>query len=183
MNFPTSLLGQRPKATDVSPWYGVYHEVHEDHEEFYNQIISTTGFHTPWSTKGKSCRFSPLWSNGLRLQEGTPIGAVPAASRRVSLIIKFYFVSFVLFVVIFLSRYNLLSLCENVQCRISPFFRSKPLRLESEYGLARGRKVKSVGETPVGSWVLIRDRSREFGSTRQLSSLPPVFPSGGVWGG
>ncbi len=24
MNVPTSLLGQRPKATDVSPWYGVY---------------------------------------------------------------------------------------------------------------------------------------------------------------
>ena len=44
---------------------------------------------------------------------GNPIGAVPAASRGVSLIIKFYFVSFVLFVVIFLSRYNpAFSLCE-----------------------------------------------------------------------
>ncbi len=42
---------------------------------------------------------------------GNPIGAVPAASRGVSLMIKFYFVSFVLFVVIFLSCYNLLSLC------------------------------------------------------------------------
>jgi len=27
-----------------------------------NQVISTTGFETPWSTKGKSYRFSPLWS-------------------------------------------------------------------------------------------------------------------------
>jgi len=25
-----------------------------------NQFISTTGFESPWSTKGKSCRFSPL---------------------------------------------------------------------------------------------------------------------------
>jgi hypothetical protein len=53
---------------------------------------------------------------------GNPIGAVPAASSGVSLIIKFYFVSFVLFVVIFLYRYNLLSLCENVLYRMSPFF-------------------------------------------------------------
>ncbi len=30
-------------------------------------------------------------------------------------------VSFVFFVVIFLSRYNLLSLCENVECRMSHF--------------------------------------------------------------
>ena len=48
---------------------------------------------------------------------GNPVGAVPAASRGVSLIIKFYFVSFVLFVVIFLSRYNLLTLSENVLYR------------------------------------------------------------------
>ncbi len=42
---------------------------------------------------------------------GKPIGGLPPASRGVSSIIKFYFVSFVLFVVIFLSRYNPLSLC------------------------------------------------------------------------
>ena len=40
---------------------------------------------------------------------GYPIGNVPAASRRISLIIRFHFVSFVLFVVIFLSRYYLLT--------------------------------------------------------------------------
>ncbi len=40
---------------------------------------------------------------------GNPIGNVSAASRRISLIIRFHFVSFVLFVVIFLSRYNLLT--------------------------------------------------------------------------
>ena len=84
------------------------------------------GFHTPWSTKGKSCRFSPLWSNGPRLHGGNPIGAVPAASRGVSLIIKFYFVSFVLFVVIFLSHYNLHILCENVLYWMSLFLRSSP---------------------------------------------------------
>ncbi len=61
---------------------------------------------------------------------GNPIGAVPAASRGVSLIIKFYFVSFVIFVVVFLSRYNLPSLCENVECGISPFLRSEPIGCE-----------------------------------------------------
>ncbi len=61
---------------------------------------------------------------------GNPIGAVPAASRGVSLIIKFYFVSFVIFVVVFLSRYNLPSLCENVECGISPFLRSESIGCE-----------------------------------------------------
>jgi hypothetical protein len=56
---------------------------------------------------GKSYRFSPLWSNGPQLHGGNPIGNVPAPSR--GIIIKFFFVSFVLFVVIFLSRYILLS--------------------------------------------------------------------------
>jgi len=51
------------------------------------------------------------WEELPLLPFGNPIGAVPAASRGVSLIIKFYSVSFVLFVVIFLSRYNPLSLC------------------------------------------------------------------------
>ncbi len=78
----------------------VYHEVHEDHEEFNNLIISTTGFQIPWLTKGKSYRFSPLWSNGPRLHGGNLIGKVSAASH--GIIIKLFFVSFVLFVVIFL---------------------------------------------------------------------------------
>ncbi len=47
---------------------------------------------------------------------GNPIGAVPAASRGVSLIIKFYFVSFVLFVVIFLSYYNNKLSCDWFTC-------------------------------------------------------------------
>ena len=34
MNVPTSLYGKRPKATDVSPWYGVYIES-IDVEGFY----------------------------------------------------------------------------------------------------------------------------------------------------
>ena len=39
---------------------------------------------------------------------------------------KFHFVPFVLFVVIFLSRFILLSPCENVDCRISAFFTVAP---------------------------------------------------------
>ncbi len=58
---------------------------------------------------------------------GYPIGNVSAASRRISLIIRFHFVSFVLFVVIFLSRYKLLTLSENVLYRMSPFFGADPL--------------------------------------------------------
>ncbi len=42
------------------------------------------------------------------------------------LIIKFYFVSFVLFVVIFPYRYNLHILCENVLYWMSLFLRSRP---------------------------------------------------------
>ncbi len=49
----------------------------------------------------------------------------------VSLKIKFYFVSFVLFVVIFLYRYNLHILCENVLYRMSPSVRSRPPRLRT----------------------------------------------------
>ena len=66
---------------------------------------------------------------------------MPPASREVSLIIKFYFVSFVLFVLIFLSRYNLLSLCENVLYRVSPFLRSRPPRLQTKCALPPPRKV------------------------------------------
>ncbi len=45
-----------------------------------NQVISNTGFESPCSTKGKSCRFSPpLWSNGSRLRGGNPIDFVPAS--------------------------------------------------------------------------------------------------------
>jgi len=44
-----------------------------------NQIISNTGFESPCSTNGASCRFSPLWSNGPRLHGGNPIGFVPAS--------------------------------------------------------------------------------------------------------
>jgi hypothetical protein len=62
---------------------------------------------------GKSYRFSPLWSNGSQLHGGNPIGNVPAPSRGV--VIKFFFVSFLLFVVIFLSRWNLPSVREDVQ--------------------------------------------------------------------
>ncbi len=43
---------------------------------FCNQITSTTGFETLWSTKGKSCRFSCF---------EYPFGFVPAANRGVSL--------------------------------------------------------------------------------------------------
>ncbi len=42
----------------------------------------------------------PLWSNGPQLHGETPIGKVLAASH--GIIIKLFFVSFVLFVVIFL---------------------------------------------------------------------------------
>ena len=38
MNVLNYLRGQCPKPTDVGPWYGVYHEVHEDHEGFHNLI-------------------------------------------------------------------------------------------------------------------------------------------------
>ncbi len=38
------------------------------------QVISNTGFESPCSTNGESCRFSPLWSNGPRLHGGNPIG-------------------------------------------------------------------------------------------------------------
>ncbi len=41
------------------------------------------GFESPCSTNGESCRFSPLWSNGLRLHGGNPIGFVPASRGRV----------------------------------------------------------------------------------------------------
>ncbi len=44
-----------------------------------NQVISNTGFESPCSTKGESCRFSPLWSNGPQLHGGNPIGFVPAS--------------------------------------------------------------------------------------------------------
>jgi len=44
-----------------------------------NQVISTTGFESPCLTKGESCRFSPLWSNGPQLHGGNPIGFVPAS--------------------------------------------------------------------------------------------------------
>jgi hypothetical protein len=39
-----------------------------------NQVISNVGFESPRSTKGESCRFSPLWSNGPQLHGGNPIG-------------------------------------------------------------------------------------------------------------
>ncbi len=45
----------------------------------------------------------------LLLPFGYPIGNVSAASRRISLVIRFHFVSFVPFVVIFLSQYNQLT--------------------------------------------------------------------------
>ena len=57
---------------------------------------------------------------------GYPIGNVSAASHRISLIIRFHFVSFVLFVVIFLYRYNPLTLCENILYRMPHFLRSRP---------------------------------------------------------
>ncbi len=44
-----------------------------------NRVISNTGFESPCSTKGESCCFSPLWSNGPRLHGGNPIGFVPAS--------------------------------------------------------------------------------------------------------
>ncbi len=43
------------------------------------QVISITGFESPCSTTGESCRFSPLWCNGPRLHGGNPIGFVPAS--------------------------------------------------------------------------------------------------------
>jgi hypothetical protein len=51
-------------------------------ERFYklrNQVISNTGFESPCLTKGKSCRVSPLWSNGPQLHGGIPIGFLPAS--------------------------------------------------------------------------------------------------------
>ncbi|MEE8074735.1 MAG: hypothetical protein V3T60_03825, partial [Candidatus Binatia bacterium] len=44
-----------------------------------------TGFESPCSTNGASCRFSPLWSNGPRLHGGNPIGFVPASRGGVTL--------------------------------------------------------------------------------------------------
>ncbi len=44
-----------------------------------NQVRSNTGFESPCSTNGESCRFSPLWSNGPRLHGGNPIGFLPAS--------------------------------------------------------------------------------------------------------
>ncbi len=61
----------------------------------------------------------------LRLHGGNPLGKVPAASH--GIIIKLFFVSFVLFVVIFLSRFNLYSLWENVQRRVRPKNQNFPL--------------------------------------------------------
>ncbi len=54
-----------------------------------NQIISNTGFESPCSTNGASCRFSPLWSNGPRLHGGNPIGFVPASRGGVYIESKF----------------------------------------------------------------------------------------------
>jgi len=44
-----------------------------------NQVISNTGFESPWLTKGESCHFFPLWSNGPQLHGGNSIGFVPAS--------------------------------------------------------------------------------------------------------
>ncbi len=43
------------------------------------KLYRTRGLKPPCSTKGESCRFSPLWSNGPRLPFGNPIGFVPAS--------------------------------------------------------------------------------------------------------
>jgi len=52
------------------PWYrwirgsDAYAPGDRPRESAWNQVISNTGYESPCSTKGKSCRFSPLWSKG-----------------------------------------------------------------------------------------------------------------------
>ncbi len=68
-----------------------------------------------------------------RLPFGNPIGAVPAASRGVSLIIKFYFVSFVPFVVIFSFAITCFLSVRTFRIACNPFSEQTPSAASGEF--------------------------------------------------